>query len=72
MPGPLGAPRKGEKKRGEVKKKHREEMTRRTGLVAPCSWICTVIKETVPTANPSNKTPAEAKKRNLLQLERGL
>ena len=39
--GPLGAPRKGEKKEGGLKTQ-REEVTRQTGLVAPCSLSSTI------------------------------
>ena len=39
----------------------RKEVTRWTGLVAPCSQICTVLKYTAPTADPTNKILVEAK-----------
>ena len=62
--GPLGAPRKGERKGGGLIT-HREEVTGQTGLVAPCSLRCKVPKDPVPTDKPSNKTLEEAKEQNL-------
>ena len=53
--GSIGAPRKGEQKGGGLKT-HREEVTRRTGLVAPFILICRVPKDPEPTSDPSNKT----------------
>ena len=58
----IEVPRKGELKGGRLKIP-REEVTRQTGLVVPCSPRCTVLKDTVPTSYPSNKTPAEDKEK---------
>ena len=55
----LGAPRKGEL-RGECFKTQREEVTRRTGLVAPCPPSCTFLKDTALIADPLKKTLMEA------------
>ena len=63
---PIGLHRKGEQKGGGLKTQ-REEVTSQTSLVAPCSPSCTVLKDTVPTADPSNKTLEEAKEQNLIQ-----
>ena len=50
--------------KGELKgkgfKNQREEVTRQTDLVAPCSLSCRVPKDPSPTANPSNKTLMES------------
>ena len=67
----LYAPRKGEQNEGSLKPQ-REEFTRRTGLVVPCSLFCIVPKDTSPTAKPSKKTLKEAKERNQTQWYRGL
>ena len=64
--GPLVEPSKGEQRGGGLKTQ-REEVTRRTGLVAPCSLSCIVPKYPAPTARPSNKTLEEAKERNMIQ-----
>ena len=58
---PLGAPRQEEKK-GEGLKNQREEVTRQAGIVAPCLLRCTVLKNTYPSANTSNKALMEASK----------
>ena len=63
---PLGAPSKGDRK-GVRLKTQREEVMRQTGLVSQCSLSCTVLKNTVTTAEPSNNNLEEVKEKNLIK-----
>ena len=47
-------------KRGKVKKQS-EEVTGRTGVFTLYLQSCAVLRDTTRAANPSNKTPTEAK-----------
>ena len=49
-----------ENKRREDKN-WREEVTRQTGLVTPCTWGCAFLRDTARASEPSHKTPTEAK-----------